>query len=77
MEDDASLEEIAASVIGREIKVISKPNAILYQRLQSILEDHITKKDESVFIQNMVSETGGTVEQSLILLQRMLSAIID
>src|ERR1019366_5838414 len=64
-DDNRSLEEISAMVIGREIKKISNSNDSLMRRLNQILKSHIDLKDESSFIRNMVAETNGTVEISI------------
>jgi len=75
--NDQSLEEIAATVIGREIKKICVSNESLMERLKKILQSHIDLKDESSFIRNMVAETGGTVEMSVQLLQNIRLSLND
>lgn len=75
--NDQSLEEIAATVIGREIKKISASNESLMERLKKILHSHIELKDESLFIRNMVSETEGTVETSVQLLKNIRLSLND
>lgn len=68
-------EEISAIVIGREIKAISGTNLDLLNRLKTILQSHIERGEHSTFIQNMVSETKGTVEEAERLLQNMLHGL--
>jgi predicted nucleotidyltransferase len=73
-DDDQTLQEIAARVIGREIKAICAVNESLRERVIRILKTHIDLKEESLFVRNMIAETDGTVEQSVVLLQNILSA---
>lgn len=58
-----------------EIKTICAANESLLGRLTQILRSHIGQKDESLFISNMVAETGSTVEKSVQLLQNILLAL--
>jgi predicted nucleotidyltransferase len=66
--EEMELEEIAAIVIGREIRNIAAPNAALFKRLNTIIEGLLMTKENSAFIRNMVSESGRTVEGTLNLL---------
>ncbi|MGC4233246.1 MAG: nucleotidyl transferase AbiEii/AbiGii toxin family protein [Niabella sp.] len=61
--DPRSLEEIAATVIGKEIREIAKANQKLHERLCTILDSHIEQAERSPFIRNMVAETKRNVEQ--------------
>ena len=45
------------------------------ERLKQILQSHIEQSDESLFVKNMVAESGGTVEASVKQLQNILSAL--
>lgn len=74
-DDDQTLQEIAAIVIGREIKAICASNQPLQKRVNRILKTHIDLKEDSLFVRNMVAETDATVEQSVKLLQNVLSPI--
>lgn len=62
-------------MIGREIKKIVSANEPLTERLKQILQSHIEQSDESLFVKNMVAESGGTVEASVKQLQNILSAL--
>jgi predicted nucleotidyltransferase len=73
--DNETLQEISATVIGREIKKIVSSNEPLTERLKQILQSHIGQSDESIFVKNMVAESGGTVENSVELLRNILSAL--
>ncbi len=74
-DDDQALQEIAAIVIGREIKAMCAANEPLRERVTRILKAHIDLKEDSLFVRNMIAETDGTVEQSVKLLQKVLSPI--
>jgi len=73
--DDRSLPEIAAIVIGREIKKIADDSDKLIDRLKQILESHIQQKEDSSFIRHMVAEIKGTAEEGLRILELMLIGI--
>ncbi|MDB5245616.1 MAG: hypothetical protein JWQ40_10 [Segetibacter sp.] len=73
--EDQTLEEISAIVIGRELKKICSTNQSLLERLRQILQNHIALKENSVFIRNMVAETDGTVENKIRLLQKVLASL--
>lgn len=60
---ERELQDIAATVIGREIKKMCLKNQILKNRLTSILSQHIEKGQASFFVQEMVAETGKTVKE--------------
>jgi len=72
---DETLQEISATVIGREMKKIVSANEPLTERLNQILQVHIEQGDESGFVKNMVAENGGTVEGSVKQLQNILSGL--
>ena len=74
---DETLQEISATVIGREIQKIVSGNEPLTDRLKQILRLHIEQSDESQFVKNMVAENGGTVEKSVKQLQNILSGLND
>ncbi|GAC1483773.1 MAG: hypothetical protein NVS1B13_08390 [Flavisolibacter sp.] len=73
-DDDQSLPEISAIVIGREMRDITGNNAVLKDRIKQILGLHIEQKDDSSFIRNMASETGGTVKQMVKYLENICKA---
>lgn len=76
-EGDPSLEQIAARVIGREIKKIIAGNDDLLQRLIHILEVHMEQKEKSGLIRNMVNESDSNVESILQLLTSLLEGITE
>lgn len=61
-EQERSLENISAIVLGREIKKIISSNATLIDRLNRILHDHINTGEKSVFIQLITKETGKEID---------------
>lgn len=67
----SELPEIAAIVIGREIKKMCQKNPALKTRLASILAGHITKGQRSSFVKQMVAETRKPVDEML----RQLTAL--
>jgi predicted nucleotidyltransferase len=67
--------EIAALVIGREMKKIAANNESLHQRLSKIIATQIELKENSAFTRNMVQESGGTVEEAVTLLDRLLQGL--
>lgn len=73
--DEQTLEEISAVVIGRELKKICSTNQALVERLRETLQKHIDLKENSVFIRNMIAETNGTVENKVSLLQKILASL--
>ncbi len=77
-EEDAekyTLEQVSASVIGREIKAIIAGNAGLLDRIKTILAGHIERKEDGAFIRLMTTENGKTVEENVGFLQRMLEGL--
>jgi predicted nucleotidyltransferase len=77
-EEDAekyTLEQISASVIGREMKAIIGGNENLLDRIKTILAGHIQRKEEGLFIRLMTAENGNTVEENVEFLQRMLEGL--
>jgi predicted nucleotidyltransferase len=59
---DRDLTEIAAIVVGREMKKICGSNTALLKRLQQIVQGEIERGETSDFIRQMVRETESTVE---------------
>jgi hypothetical protein len=51
-------EEVAAVVVGREIRKILQGNAVLLQRIQAVLAKLQTEKEGGVFIRAIMAETG-------------------
>jgi len=74
-DDPRTLEEISATVIGREIKGMLSNNKSLHERVVGILEEHIKLADESKFVRNMVAETNRDVEQCLSWLKCVLDGL--
>jgi len=69
--DRRSLQDIAAIVIGREIKQICTGNNSLLERMQKILKAHIQMAETSPFIRNMVEETKKDVGQCVLWLDNI------
>lgn len=76
-DDELTLEEISAFVIGREIKLIVEGNRTLLERLRNILEGHVAKNEKSAFIRGMIGNTETTVESKAKLLSNMHSSLLD
>lgn len=74
-DDNQTLEEISAIVIGREVKNICGDNNLLLERLRGILKEHIDGKEDSVFIRGMVAENGETVETCVLYLEKMMAGL--
>lgn len=73
--DPRTLEEISATVIGREIKAMLGNNKPLHERVIAILQEHIEQADKSSFVRNMVAETNRDVDQSVSWLRHLLGAL--
>ena len=74
-DDTVTLEEISASVIGREIKKIVGGNTTLLHRLINILEGHIAMKEKSAFLRSMIGDSEATIENKIKLLQSMHTSL--
>jgi predicted nucleotidyltransferase len=74
-ENDMELQEIAATVIGREIKTTIGENSALLQRVKTILETEIKLAEKSSFIINMIAETKMNVEETTNRLKNILYAL--
>lgn len=74
-DEEVSLSEISATVIGREINKMVAVNENLHQRLTNIISKQIELKRNSSFIRNMVSESKGTVNEMTELLKSLLKGI--
>jgi predicted nucleotidyltransferase len=73
--DERSLDEIAATVIGTEIKVMIAGNSSLTLRIIKILEEHIGAAENSGFIRQMVAENRKTVEDNVNYLKALLAGL--
>lgn len=73
--DQRTMKDLAAIVIGREIKSIVESNSELYNRLIQILNEHIEGGEDSNFIRNMVAETNETVEVTVGYLRHLLTGL--
>lgn len=71
-EKDNELQNIAATVIGREIKITIGENSALLQRVKTILEREIKLAEKSSFIINMIAETKMSVEEAAKRLEKIL-----
>ncbi len=74
-EKDNELQDIAATVIGREIKITIGENSALLQRVKTILEREIQFQEKSSFIINMVAEVRMNVEEATKRLEKILQAL--
>ena len=74
-EKDNELQDIAATVIGREIKATIGENSALLQRVKTILEREIKLGEKSNFIINMVAETKMSVEETAKRLEKILKPL--
>jgi predicted nucleotidyltransferase len=73
--DQRTPKQIAALVIGKEIKQLVKDNPELLNRLSSILEAHLNAGEDSQFIRQMVQENKMTVEENMIYLITMYAGL--
>jgi predicted nucleotidyltransferase len=73
--EERTLEEIAAIVIGREVKNIAVGNTPLLTRLKRILANEIDRKEGSPFVREITAELASTVEQTTGLLENLLSGL--
>jgi hypothetical protein len=74
-EEERTLEEIAAIVIGREVKKIAVGNTSLLTRLKTILSREIDRKEGSSFVREMTAELDSTIVQTTALLGNLLSGL--
>lgn len=74
-EKDNELQDIAATVIGREIKITIGENSALLQRAKTILEREIQFQEKSSFIINIVAEVRMDVEEAIKRLEKILRAL--
>lgn len=75
--DDKALEEIAARVIGREMRKPLNQDDKLKARALSILSNHISKGDKSEFILKMASQTYTGTEECMLYLSEIVAGIAD
>lgn len=73
--EDKSLQEISATVIGREIRKIISTNTSLTERVKQILQGHIEREEKSPFVRIMTTQTGATVGHTVSQLKNILSGI--
>ena len=74
-EHDPSLEELAAKVIGREIRKMIVSNTDLQLRLNEILQAHIEQKENSALVRHMANEAERSVETILGLLKALFEGL--
>jgi predicted nucleotidyltransferase len=74
-EKDIELQDIAATVIGREIKTTIGENSALLQRVKTILEREIKLEEKSNFIINMIAETKMSVEEAIKRLEKIFKPL--
>ena len=74
-ERDMELQDIAATVIGREIKTTIGENSALLQRVKTILGREIQFEEKSSFIINMIAEVRMNVEEATKRLEKILQAL--
>lgn len=71
--ENAELIDIAATVMGREMKTIAQRNPTLQQRITSILQANITNSDDSPIAILMLQYFGNTVEDNIALLKHLIT----
>lgn len=75
MAEETALSEVAAIVIGREIKKIISANDTLLKRIENILVTFLNEKENSEFIRSMITNEKETIEKKLKLIMRLLEGI--
>ncbi|OMP74666.1 nucleotidyl transferase AbiEii/AbiGii toxin family protein [[Flexibacter] sp. ATCC 35208] len=75
--ESLQLEEVSATVIGREIEKITRSNEKLYARVISILQKHIEAAANSQFARLMATETGRPVTEMVNWLQRFKEGMVQ
>lgn len=73
--EERGLEQIAAIVVGREIKKICADNAQLKERIERIVAGEIDKNYNSQFLRAMVRETKKTLEEMNDLMKHLREGI--
>jgi predicted nucleotidyltransferase len=76
-EEERTLEEISAIVIGKEMKKICASNEKLLNRVSHILKTHIEQKEKSAFVRNMLTSPEATIEGKIKLLQNMYVSFVS
>ncbi|PVD51543.1 hypothetical protein DC498_14055 [Terrimonas sp.] len=71
-EEELELTDIAAMVIGREMKKVCVDNHTLCTRIKNILADEIKKGQASPFLRRMQEETSFDIEMMKIWLEKLL-----
>lgn len=73
--EELSLPEIGSLVAGRSINKMIEQNAILHQRIIRILEQHISQKEDSIFVRNMSQEVALPVNEIIKWLQKLSQGV--
>lgn len=73
-QDEKTIDEISAIVIGKEIKKIINTNEALLQRVTTILKTHIQEKENNMFVRQI---GGKTIEEIVTLLNRILQGLLS
>jgi len=73
--EKVGLSDISAMVIGREIKKIIQFNAELISRINTILQGHVEKRENSAFIRMMLVNENDTVDSRIRLLEHLLKGL--
>ena len=71
-DDELELTDIAAMVIGREMKKICSNNPVLCNRIENILSTEIKKGQASSFLRNMQEETSSDIGLMKMWLEKLL-----
>jgi predicted nucleotidyltransferase len=66
-----AFENIAAKVVGREIRKIIQYNESLLQRVQSILAGFRSQREDSTFVRAMMGETGRPASEAIGWLEKL------
>lgn len=70
-DENRSLEQISAKIIGKEMQKLCTTNPTLRERLASIISREISAGENSHFIKRMVIESGTNVEEIISWLQEL------
>lgn len=73
--EEQSLEHIAARVLGRQMKLILNRNALLKERIISILQINVQSPEDSRIGLQFVSESIQTVDEAILVIKEIIKGI--
>lgn len=76
-ENIESVNEIAAIVIGRKIRLVADRGTYVYQRIETILNNNTESAETSILAQKMSRYLNNTTEESLALLRHIKNGFND